>query len=250
VTDRYTWRYLYRKSSASEAYPFKPIPNRLTPICKQYRVLDCEDVYDDDDYFKLDILISPDPAYTEYVSPDLKQRIKYQQQAKARALAIVKEIEQYKTNAAWRKRLLHATREFEFVWEPYNQQLTKKYGRYWRQDFLDRVAARAWREQEVERDAERKKSLHEQKMAERQSQMEEIKATMDWVQSFKVPSFTKLISELVDGQPTIMHQVAMCRKIIQAGLAGKFRHVLERLADQPDGFDVTTILQIWNSRQT
>ena len=104
-----------------------------TTIKKHFRVLDQEDVYDEDDFFKIELRYGP-PEF-EYVSPGEAQRLANRKRAHAKALRVVAEIEQYKQCSAWRKRLQRAKNEFDFVFEPYRAELKKKYGRWWRQEF-------------------------------------------------------------------------------------------------------------------
>lgn len=106
-------------------------PFKWTPLKMHYRVLDLE--RDDiDDFFKIDVQVSPDPAFTDYISPTEAQRWKNRHAANLRARAIVKQIDLYKQNAAWRKRLRRVAHELEFVFEPYHKKAVKKWGGNWR----------------------------------------------------------------------------------------------------------------------
>lgn len=123
-------------------YPvFKPWRWR-TNIKKHYRVLDLEDVYDVDDFFKVEVTAAP---FYEFMSPNEARRKKYQQQARARAERIVAEIDHYRWLAASRKRLERAKREFDFVFEPYRKALKQKYSWRWRYQFAEKRDALYWR---------------------------------------------------------------------------------------------------------
>ena len=115
------------------------------PIRKHFRVLDCEDTYDSEDFFKVDVTVGH--GFFEYINPNAARRYHYLRQARLKAEALVRQIETIKRNAAWRKRLMRAKNEFDFVWEPYAQALKKEYGWQWRYEFAAKQAAtyeRVW----------------------------------------------------------------------------------------------------------
>ena len=249
--------YLWKKSSTGQRYPCWPVWYREPyPIKKHFRVLDCEDEYDSDDFYRVEFRIASDPAYTEYVSPHAKQRLAYQKKARARAEAIVREIEQYKRNAVWRKRLTRAKNEFDFVFEPYRQALKKKYGWQWRwevqkklQDIYDKVwhtmrvlAARRVYElapkYSVSDWAVRKANgqfaygLHE-----RFADEVKIKQTIVWVRAFNNPFFTKIVCKLIDEQKDIRDQVDICDRLKTASDNGRLQAYLEQLQAMRGAFD-------------
>lgn len=113
-----------------------------TNIKLHYRTLDLEGPYDADDFYKAEVTAG---AVFEFISPDEARRAKYAQRARARAEAIVAQIDHYRWMSAARKRLQRAEREFDFVFEPYRQQLQKKYGQWWQAEVEMRSKAAAVR---------------------------------------------------------------------------------------------------------
>ena len=230
-------RYLYRSASDGKAYPCWPVWYREQhPIKKHFRVLDCEDTYDSDDHYKLELNIRSDPAYTEYISPSEAQRRKYQMRAHARAQAIVREIETYKQNAVWRKRLTRAKNEFEFVWQPYEQGLRNKYGWDWRW-YLEEKRYR----DEMSADLQRKRQQWLEEQArfraehpiygpdDRARDQGYIKRTMQWVDAFDNPYFTRIIVKIVDEQKDIRDQVKLLKRIEITAKQGRLQPLLEEL---------------------
>ena len=122
-----------KRTSAGQSYLTRPFLHRIEPIRLHYRInVDDLELDDRDDFYRVDIPLQVDPAWSRYVSPTEKQRVKYRHQALLRAQAIVRELATYRQNAAWRKRLRSVEHEFEFVFEPFRKALIKKYTAAWR----------------------------------------------------------------------------------------------------------------------
>lgn len=226
-------RYRYAKASNGKRYPTWPVWYReWSPIKKHYRVLDCEDAYDSDDFYKVEVRIKADPAYTEYVNPTEKQRLDHRRKARLRAEAIVREIETYKQIAVWRKRLIRAKNEFDFVWEPYEKALRRKY----------RTTAWRWQRQYEAYQKEMNDALRrrEQQMRERSEEHVEglqqrayglarIREGMKWIESFDNPYFTRIVVKIMDDQKTLSDQVDVINKIFNAAHDGRLQPMLEEL---------------------
>lgn len=143
-------RYLYHKSSAGQSYPVRPIWWReWYPLKKHYRVLDCADTYDYDDYYKLEFSVGS--GFFEYLRPDERAKLAALKRARLKAEAIVREIDCYKRARDWRKRLQRVSHDFEFVFEPYRQKLQQQYGQRWRYDTPIIFKARKQRQQRLAR---------------------------------------------------------------------------------------------------
>lgn len=178
------------------------------PIVKQYRVLDCEDVYDRDDYFKVNV--DAGPMYSEFIRPDEVVKQRALKRARLQAEAIVREIDAYKQMKVWRAKLLHASREFEFVFQPYRVRLCRKYGGYWRGIFAAKREQEAWH-QRVDQHNTR------------------VNTFLSWLVGIGPPLLAKVVLMEINKKNYMHEQIRVVERVEHLHRTGKLHELIERL---------------------